>query len=488
MTNAQRRQVRDLFEQAMDLEPSAAKIWLEQHSVDIAVREEVESLLFHHTHAGEFLAEPVAARMPELLDDDPLREGAVVGGYTIVAELGRGGMGRVYRAKDARLGRDVALKVLPSALTRDPSQRERLRREARAAALLTHPGICTIYALEEHDAELFIVAELIDGRSLREEIASGARPSPEQLQTVAGELASALASAHAKGITHRDLKPENVMRTREGRLKVLDFGLALVDDTATFGETSPPPRMTQPGAFVGTPAYMAPEQLNGGLIDARTDVFAVGVLLYEYATGVHPFEAATPLALAARILEGNPQPIEDYRPDLAPALARFVARCLRKPAAERFASAGEMADALAQPVIAAPARKISTWWRTHQFAVIALYLIAAGLAWQVKEWHHGPAALLFLLVGVAATVGGVFRGHLLFTERMNQASFDAERRRASPITLIMDVLIALALTVDGLMIAPDRSLAAVLTIALAVGIFLARLVVERSTARGAFGR
>jgi hypothetical protein len=424
--------------------------------------------------------------VPELLQDDALREGTVLGSYTIVREIGRGGMGRVYLANDARLGRAVALKVLPVAFTRDPSRRERLRREARAAARLTHPGICTVYALEEHEDLLFIVAELVDGQSLREEIASGVRPSPDRLESSARDIAAALASAHAKGITHRDLKPENVMRTREGRLKILDFGLALVE-TATPDGASSGPRMTQPEVLVGTPGYMAPEQLTGDPIDPRTDVFAFGVLLYEYATGVHPFAAATPLALAARVLEGTPRPIEALRPDASPSLARIVARCLQKRPGERFASAAEIVTALARPAPPAPSEGVSAWWRTHQAAVVVLYLVAAGLSWQLKEWHHGPAQALFLFIGAAATVGGIFRGHLLFTEKMNRASFEAERRRASPVTLAVDVLIASALAVDGLIVAANHAVAGVLTIALAVGIFLARLVVERSTARGAFG-
>src|SRR5688572_6756353 len=158
-----------------------------------------------------------------------LEPGTVLGSYTVVREIGRGGMGRVYLASDGRLGRTVALKALPPQLTREPLHRDRLRREARAAAVLTHPGICTVYALEEFDGELYIATEFVEGHTLREEIAEGKRPSLEAIVTTARDLASALASAHAKGITHRDLKPENIMRTRERRIKVLDFGLARVE-------------------------------------------------------------------------------------------------------------------------------------------------------------------------------------------------------------------------------------------------------------------
>jgi len=231
MTNEQWRRVRDLFERALDRNASDIPEWLAREAGDDPeVLAEVSSLLQHHSHAGSFLAEPVAERVSHLFEDDPRFEtGSVIGPYTIVRELGRGGMGRVYLATDARLGRTVALKALLPAVTRDASQRERLRREARAAAALTHPGICTIYALEELDDDVFIAAEFVDGHSLREEIARADRPSPAAVLDCARELADALGSAHAKHITHRDLKPENVMRGRDRRLKILDFGLALID-------------------------------------------------------------------------------------------------------------------------------------------------------------------------------------------------------------------------------------------------------------------
>src|SRR5207247_1172829 len=167
--------------------------------------------------------------------------------------------------------------ALPPRFTRDPAHRERLRREARAAAALTHPAICTVYALEELDEGLFIATEFVDGHTLREDMSSGGpRPAGEVVRT-ARELAGALAAAHAKGITHRDLKPENVMRTADGRLKILDFGLARID-TPDASPSAGRPLATLPGVLLGTPAYMAPEQLNGQPADARTDVFAYGVL------------------------------------------------------------------------------------------------------------------------------------------------------------------------------------------------------------------
>src|SRR5207248_2898192 len=207
------------------------------------------------------------------------------------------------------------------------------------------PGICTVYALEEIDGQVFIASELVDGRTLRDEMTAPQRPSRQDAMGTARELAAALASAHAKGITHRDLKPENVMRATDQRLKILDFGLARI----TAGEPSPagtPLHPTLSGLLLGTPAYMAPEQVSRGETDPRTDVFAYGVLMYEYACGEHPFAAASPLATLACVLESQVPPIGARQPDLPGSLCQVIDRCLRKLPADRFQSAGEIAAAL----------------------------------------------------------------------------------------------------------------------------------------------
>ncbi|HEY6894314.1 MAG TPA: serine/threonine-protein kinase, partial [Rhodanobacteraceae bacterium] len=227
MTSSQQRRVRELFEAAVDRDVADAHAWVGREAADdVAVRDEVWSLLEHHSRAGAFLTESILLTAPELLDDPPLPSGTQIGAYTIVRELGRGGMGRVYLAQDGRLGRPVALKALAPHLGRDPRQRERLRREARAAATLTHPGICTVYALEEAGDDVYIAAEYIDGHTLRDEIAGDRRPDADTLLRTARELADALASAHSRGIVHRDLKPENVFFTAQGRPLVADLGLA----------------------------------------------------------------------------------------------------------------------------------------------------------------------------------------------------------------------------------------------------------------------
>src|SRR5688572_4470910 len=479
------RRVRDLFEGALEQPSGALESWLDRESGgDQQLRADVRSLLDHHQRTGSFLLEPVGNRMAELMGGDTrvLQPGDTLGPYTIVREVGRGGMGRVYLATDARLGRNVALKALPPELTFDTSHRDRLRREARAAAALTHPGICTVYALEELDGDLFIATEFVDGTTLRDQLDSGRRPSPAELTRVAGELAAALAHAHAHGIVHRDLKPDNVMMTSDGRVKILDFGLArLSTPDAAVGP------ITQPGTVFGTPAYMAPEQLQGATVDARADVFAFGVLFYEYATGVHPFAAATPLGIAGRILESDAMPIVERRADVPAAVAEVIDRCVSKAPADRFDSGAGIARALERPERSrgahsrgAPGR-LATWWRTHQFVAIGLYFSASSLCWQIKEWQPGFTTAIFVAVAVASTVAGVFRGHLVFTERMNDPRLTTEVQRATLVTLLTDLVIGLALAAAGLLLASTRPVPAVLTIALGVGIALVRLVVEPST-------
>jgi eukaryotic-like serine/threonine-protein kinase len=494
MTPAQWQRVRELFEAAVDAEPRDVRLWLQAECDDADVRAEVESLLAHHSRAGSFLNEPVPESAPALLDEeDAFPAGRVIGQYTVVRELGRGAMGRVYLATDARLGRQVALKVLAPHLTDNASHRERLKREARAAAGLAHSGICTVYALEEIDGHLFIVSELVDGHTLREEITRDRQPKADAILSTARELAAALASAHAKGITHRDFKPENVMRDRSGRLKVLDFGLARSSHAVTPLSSSPAGALaTVPGLLVGTPAYMSPEQLNGQPADTRADVFAFGVVVYEYACGVHPFEAATPLGLAARVLESHARPVADNCRHIPPSVAAVVDRCLQKSPAERFSSAGEIAQALAleeSTLDPAPPQRFQTMWRVHQAASMALYIAAATIAWGIKEQFKNPLTLwTFVAIGIAATVTGVSRGHLLFTWRMNRARLTHEWQRVRPTVVVIDLLMAAALAIDGISFAGIRPLWAMLTIAFSTGLALSTTLLEPATTAAAFNR
>lgn len=491
MTPEQRRRARDLFEAALDHEPADMVRWLDRAAADDSVvRAEVRSLLEHHSRAGSFLTRPVAEAAPHLLEEEEtLEPGTVLGSYTVVREIGRGGMGRVYLASDGRLGRTVALKALAPRLLREPHHRDRLRREARAAALLTHPGICTVFALEEFDGQLYIVTEFVEGHTLRDEIGDAKRPALETIVATARDLASALANAHGKGITHRDLKPENVMRTRDGRIKVLDFGLARVEHgpggiAATL--TAP-----LPDGVIGTPAYMSPEQIEGRPAGPAADVFSFGVLMYEWIAGRHPFQAGSPLATVARVLDSTPDALSNHA-QVPKWLSDVIARCLCKPAHERFASASELLQAFDHPAIVEhrPDRS-STWWRTHQVVAIVLYTIAAAHAWQIKEWLREPISLwVFVLLGIAGSVGGIIRGHLIFTDVMNRPHLTSELKRTKRVRLVTDLLIAVLLIADALLLIsaePPQALIAVLTVALATGIALAALLMEPATTAALLG-
>jgi len=222
-----------------------------------------------------------------------LASGTRLGAYDVVAPLGSGGMGEVYRARDSRLDRDVALKVLPHEVASHPDRLARFEREARAVAALNHPNIVTVHSIESAGDTRFITMELVKGQSLDQLVSQGPMPV-ERLLDIGIPLADALVAAHARGVVHRDLKPGNVMVTREGRVKVLDFGLAkMSDDAAALGATQAATvaaPISTAGQVVGTVPYMAPEQLRGEAVDARTDLFALGVVLYELATGLRPFQ------------------------------------------------------------------------------------------------------------------------------------------------------------------------------------------------------
>src|SRR5271168_2019044 len=258
----------------------------------------------------------------------PLTPGAKLGPYEIQSPLGAGGMGEVYRATDTKLGRDVALKVLPGEMAQDPERLARFGREAKALAQLDHPNIITIYAVEECDGIHFLTMQLVEGLPLDRLIPQGGLPA-ERIFEIAGALGDALAAAHEKNIVHRDLKPANVMVADDGRVKVLDFGLAKDVRAGESGEaTLTSAEHTQAGVVMGTPAYMSPEQISGRALDHRTDIFSLGVVLHEMATGRRPFEGTSSAELASAILRDTPPAVTEVRADLPGDLARVIRRCL----------------------------------------------------------------------------------------------------------------------------------------------------------------
>src|SRR5271165_4686927 len=273
-----------------------------------------------------------------------LPAGTKLGPYEILTPLGVGGMGEVYRATDTKLGRDIALKVLPAEMAHDPERLARFRREAKALAQLDHPNIVTIHSVEEADGVHFLTMQLVEGLPLDRLIPASGLPV-EQIVEIASALADALAAAHEKGIVHRDLKPANVMVSKEGRVKVLDFGLAKdvgASDPADATLTSD--HRTQVGMVMGTPAYMSPEQTSGRPLDHRTDIFSMGVLLYEMATGRRPFEGTSSAELISAILRDNPPAVTDARPDLPSDLTRIVRRCLEKDPRHRLQTARDVSN------------------------------------------------------------------------------------------------------------------------------------------------
>ena len=273
-----------------------------------------------------------------------LAAGTRIGHYEIVGPLGAGGMGEVYRASDHRLGRDVALKILPEAMAHDVVRTERFRREARAVAALNHPHIVTIHSVEESGGLHYLTMELVDGASLDKKIPPEGLPV-DALMTMALELADGLAAAHEKGIVHRDLKPANVMVTRSGRIKILDFGLAKVADVSGAG-TDDTIAHTSDGTVLGTMPYMSPEQIEGRPLDPRSDIFSLGVMLYEMATGARPFHGASQAALLTAILRDAPTPLTERRSGLPDGLGSVIARCLEKDRDRRVQTATALRDEL----------------------------------------------------------------------------------------------------------------------------------------------
>ena len=265
--------------------------------------------------------------------------------YCIVGKLGKGGMGVVYKAKDTRLDREVALKFLSDGMAQDQQALERFRREAKAASALNHPNICTVYDIGEESGKAFIVMEYLQGTVLKDLI--GGHPMElDRLLEISCEIADALAAAHVKNIIHRDVKPANIFMSEDGHTKILDFGLAKIAVPDTEESEFTTLTVTQTGIAIGTLPYMSPEQLHGRGVDHRTDIYSLGAVLYEMATGQGPFVGGTTAELISSILRDTPKPVSGLRAELPMGLERIIERCLAKQPAERYASVRELRGAL----------------------------------------------------------------------------------------------------------------------------------------------
>jgi serine/threonine-protein kinase len=306
-----------------------------------------------------------------------LTTGSRLGPYEILGPIGEGGMGVVYRARDPRLNRQVAIKLLPPEMAADQPACERLRHEAMAAAALDHPYICKVFEIGEHDGALFLVMEYIAGETLHHRMSTGRMPLPDALH-VAGEIAEALQEAHARGILHRDLKPANIMLTPQGHVKIMDFGLAkrMADLPAPDDATvEMKPQLTAPGTILGTPDYMSPEQVKGLPLDPRSDQFSFGVILAEIAGGHHPFRKPSTLETLSSVLRDPPE----LSPDTPKGLAAVLRRLMAKTAAERYPSIADVRAELSRLDIegSKPRPQARNWWK---WPVIAASVILAGFA------------------------------------------------------------------------------------------------------------
>ena len=369
-----------LFHQAVDLSGSDRSAFLDALTgADTELREELRALLASDEQSSEFIEAPLRQAAGQwTVSQGALAPGTRLGHYEIVSLVGSGGMGRVYLARDTKLGRKVALKTLSAASLCDERALRRFEQEARTASALNHPNILTIYEVDQLNGVHFIVSEFVDGANLRERLRAGLI-EPKEAVDIAAQIAAALHAAHSVGVTHRDIKPENVMVRCDGLVKVVDFGIAKLTEPPTGGST--PTLATQPGTVIGTARYMSPEQVRGLNLDGRSDIFSLGAVLYEMVSGHAAFEGATQSDVVAEILKTDPKPLTN----VPPALGRIVSAAMNKDRDARYQSAREMAAAL-RSIENAPAR------RPWKFAAAVLLLFAAFAGYLLWNRQARPPA------------------------------------------------------------------------------------------------
>ncbi|MCG3163293.1 MAG: Protein TolB [Acidobacteria bacterium] len=433
MTPDRWRQVEEIFHAALDRAPGDRAAFLDEACKgDPALRKEAENLLASFDDAGDFIEAPLVSDSLSSSAQTKSILGHKIGNYEILRLLGAGGMGEVYLARDVRLDRQIALKILPAQFTEDPAQVRRFEREARAASSTNHPNIITIHDIGVEGGAHFIATEYIAGRTLREIIADGKMALREALE-VGSQIASALAAAHAAGIVHRDIKPENVMARPDGLVKVLDFGLAkpikagAVSGNLRWPEavnpyTDPWPQ-TDPRMLMGTLAYLSPEQARGEEIDHRTDIFSLGVVIYEMIACARPFKGETAAAILDAILKQEPEPIAIG--ELSGELNRVIGRALEKDREARYQNASDLRDdlqRLARHLEAEEGRadrqRISPRWLTKAAALAAVIAvsIALWLVWRAgisKTWDLSSPRPSPWIDAVSVNLTG-FPGHEIF--------------------------------------------------------------------------
>src|SRR5688572_26931105 len=337
--------VKRIHQAALDVDPSERATFVDEScGGDEALRREVQSLLTYAAEAESFLERPAVdiAPKPPGASHEATLVGRTISHYQVLSLLGAGGMGEVYLARDPRLDRTIALKILPGELAADADRMQRFTREAKAASALNHPNVATIYDVGQSDGISFIVMEHVEGETLLARIRR--RMTPPEVVDIAVQAADALDLAHAKGITHRDIKPANLMLTHRGHVKVLDFGVAKMtrgDEASPNGDWNVE-ALTGVGGVVGSGPYMSPEQIAGGDVDPRSDVFSLGVVIYEMATRQRPFSGETRAEMTQSILHATPEPITRLNPEIPLELERIAFKCLDKSADARYQSAREL--------------------------------------------------------------------------------------------------------------------------------------------------
>jgi serine/threonine protein kinase/Flp pilus assembly protein TadD len=341
------RRIESLFHEALAIPREERASFLHVAcSTDPALCHEVESLLLHEGLASGFLESDGSGAQTATLPRDPVPAGEIIGPYTVMDPLGAGGMGEVYKARDQRLDRHVAIKFLSRRMVNDAASLERFEREARAASALNHPNICTVHDVGEFQGRPYLVMELLEGQSLKERIAKGSLGAPE-IASIAKQVCAALQAAHEKGIVHRDIKPANIFLTHNGQVKVLDFGLAKrgveLSPSGSQGDGSTQSlTLTATGTIMGTLAYMSPEQAAGEDVDARSDIFSLGVVLYEMAAARPPFRGKTPAGILGSILTESPSKPSAVNVAIPVMLDRAILKALEKDRGKRYQSAAEL--------------------------------------------------------------------------------------------------------------------------------------------------
>ncbi len=385
------QQISKLFRDALERNADERSAFLDDAcNGDASLRREVQSLLSSHGRADQFIESPVyEAAAPLFAENEEtarLQAGAELGPYRIVSHIGAGGMGDVYCAKDVRLGREVAIKVLPSSFSKDADRMRRFEQEARAASFLNHPNILAVYDVGAHNGTPYVVSELLVGETLRDRLRHGRLPRRKAVD-YSLQIVQGLAAAHNKGIVHRDLKPENLFITEDGRVKILDFGLATLTQPVALAESAEAATLirtsaTEPGMIIGTVGYMSPEQVRGEPVDQRSDIFSFGAILFEMFTGRRAFQAGSAVETMNAILKEEPVELTEVSEDLSPAIQRITQHCLEKNPHERFQSARDIGFALealsglsTSTVKALPAGR--RHWSSYAIMILAPATIAA---------------------------------------------------------------------------------------------------------------